>query len=83
MEIGAIGFHDRTKVKSLRIEKDNVIVKALNKTKVTEFPNLQELQELRAAEFRADIKAGRRQVQADEKRLKKEREEQARLRSYE
>lgn len=33
MEVGAIGFHDRTKVKSIRIKKDNAIVNALKKTK--------------------------------------------------
>ena len=33
MEVGAIGFHDKTKVKSMRIEKDNMIVKQINKTK--------------------------------------------------
>jgi hypothetical protein len=33
MEVGAIGFHDRTKVRNIRIEKDNAIVKELNKTK--------------------------------------------------
>jgi hypothetical protein len=33
MDVGAIGFHDKSKVKSIRIEKDNSIVKVLNKTK--------------------------------------------------
>lgn len=33
MEVGAIGFHDRTKVKKLRVVKENSIVNALNRTK--------------------------------------------------
>jgi 1,2-phenylacetyl-CoA epoxidase PaaB subunit len=33
MEVGAIGFHDKTKVKSLWVVKDKDIVKALEKTK--------------------------------------------------
>jgi hypothetical protein len=33
MEVGAIGFHDRSKVKSIRVIKDNAIVNALNRTK--------------------------------------------------
>jgi hypothetical protein len=33
MEIGAIGFHDRTKVKNLWVVKDKDAVKALEKTK--------------------------------------------------
>ena len=82
MEVGAIGFHDKTKVKSLRIEKDNAIVKELNKTKETKFPNLQELQEQRAAEHRAELKAERRNQLQTEKQAKREREEQAKLRSY-
>lgn len=33
MEVGAIGFHDKSKVKSIRIQKDNAIANALKKTK--------------------------------------------------
>ena len=33
MEIGAIGFHDSSKVKKIRIEKDKSIVNNLNRTK--------------------------------------------------
>lgn len=33
MEVGAIGFHDRTKVKRMKVEKDNTIVNRINKTK--------------------------------------------------
>jgi hypothetical protein len=33
MEVGAIGFHDRSKVKSMRVVKDNAIVNAISRTK--------------------------------------------------
>jgi hypothetical protein len=33
MEVGAIGFHDRSKIKTIRVIKDNAIVNALNRTK--------------------------------------------------
>lgn len=33
MDIGAIGFHDNSQVRSLRVEKNNATVKQLEKTK--------------------------------------------------
>lgn len=33
MEVGAIGFHDKTKVKNLWVVKDKEIVKRIEKTK--------------------------------------------------
>ena len=33
MEVGAIGFHDSSKVKTMRVERDNNIVKMITKTK--------------------------------------------------
>lgn len=33
MDVGAIGFHDKSKVKRMKVEKDMSIVKVLNKTK--------------------------------------------------
>ena len=39
MEVGSIGFHDRSKVKSMNVIKENSIVNALNRTKeVCHFP---------------------------------------------
>ena len=42
MEVGAIGFHDRSKVRKMKVVKDNSIVNALNRTKVvsTDFMRL-------------------------------------------
>lgn len=83
MQVGAIGYHDRTKVKRMKVIKDNTIVNALNRTKEERFPNLAELQEARAAEFRAEQKQQRRDQLARDKSERREREEQAKLRSYE
>lgn len=33
MQVGAIGYHDRSKVKSVRVVKDNTIVNRINRTK--------------------------------------------------
>mmetsp|Transcript_15371 Transcript_15371/g.23149 ORF Transcript_15371/g.23149 Transcript_15371/m.23149 type:complete len:214 (+) Transcript_15371:75-716(+) len=83
MEVGAIGFHDRSKVRKMKVVKDNSIVNALNRTKVERFPDLAALQEERAKVFRAEQKEKKRQAALAEKLAKKEREEQAKLRSYE
>mmetsp|Transcript_6328 Transcript_6328/g.9468 ORF Transcript_6328/g.9468 Transcript_6328/m.9468 type:complete len:214 (-) Transcript_6328:62-703(-) len=82
MDVGAIGFHDSSKVKKVRIEKDPVIVKQISKTKEEKFPNLAEAQELRAAEFRADAKKERIANLNAEKTAKRERELAAEQRSY-
>lgn len=33
MEAGQVSYHDKTKVKRIRVEKDNAIVNNLNRTK--------------------------------------------------
>lgn len=82
MEIGAIGFHDNSKVKSVRVGKNNVVVNALNRTKDIRFPNLAELQQERAREFRAEQNEIKRKEQEAEKQAKKDRERTAALQSY-
>jgi hypothetical protein len=82
MEVGAIGFHDRSKVKSMRVEKNNAIVNRLNKTRDERFPNLAEQQESRAAEFRAEEKDKKRENMKKDKADKRAREEAAKVRSY-
>lgn len=83
MEVGAIGYHDRTKVKRLRVIKDNSIVNALNRTKEERFPNLAELQEARAAEFRAEQRQLKKEQMMKEKADRRDREEKSKLRSFE
>jgi len=82
MDVGAIGFHNRTNVKKIRVEKDQTIVNRINKTKVVMFPDLATLQQERAAEFRAAQKQETRVKIQREKIEKKEREIAADLRSY-
>lgn len=82
METGAIGFHNKSNVKSMRIEKDNSTVKQINKTKEILFPDLAELQESRAAVFRAENKAEKQRKAASEKEDRRQKEESARLKRY-
>ena len=45
MEAGQVGYHDKSKVRRMRVEKDQAIVNKLNRTKVERFPDLAALQE--------------------------------------
>lgn len=69
-------------MKSIRVTKNNVIVNRINKTKEERFPDLAALQEQRAVEFRATLKQEKRHQLQSEKTARREREEQARVRSY-
>ena len=60
MVAGAVSFHDRLKVKRIKIEKNNTIVNKINKTKTESFPNLAELQQQRAHEYMLEQKEIRR-----------------------
>ena len=82
MVAGQVSYHDDSKVRRMKVEKDNSIVNKLNKTKEEKFPDLAAMQEERAKEFRAEQKAEKRCKEQAEKQAKKEREEQAQLRSY-
>ena len=82
MEVGAIGFHDRTKVKRLKVEKNNEIVKVINKTKTERFPDLEAQQMERAADFQREQKDIKRKQFQQQKELEKQREHDQRQRSY-
>lgn len=41
METGAVSFKDQSKVVKMHIEKDNIILKRISKTKVEKHPNLE------------------------------------------
>jgi len=82
MEVGAIGFHDRSKVKKIRIDKDKAIVNIVNKTRTEAFPDLAALQIARAKEFQEEKKAARRAALREEKEAKIEREKAKELMSY-
>jgi len=82
MEVGAISYHDRTKVKRVKVEKNTELIKALNKTKEEKYPDLAELQRTRAREFQMDQKEIKRKEVQHEKEARQLQQEQARQRSY-
>lgn len=82
MEVGAIGYHDNSKVKRMKVIKDNTIVNRMNKTKKESFPDLAALQLERAEEIQQEKKQESRLRFQREKELKQKREEDAKLRSY-
>jgi len=86
MEIGAIGYHDKTKVKRINVIKDQTIVNKINKTKEERFPDLAALQQQRAEEVRSQQQREKKQIQETQritlKKEKWEKEQQANLRSY-
>ena len=45
MEAGQVSYHDKSKVRRMRVEKDQAIVNKLNRTKVERFPDLAAIQE--------------------------------------
>eukprot|EP01036_Dinobryon_divergens_P042054 gene42054-55813_t len=83
MEAGAIGFHDKSKIKKLRVTKDNTVVNRINKTKEERHPDLAEEQRLRSVEMRAAAKQEKRLKEDAERTAKIEREQAAKLRSFE
>ena len=62
---------DKSKVRNLRVVKDNSIVNRLNKTKEEKFPQLDELQQEREVEIRAVSKEQRRTLVNLEKTQKR------------
>ena len=82
MEVGAVAFHDDSKVRTIHVEKNVSMVKQIKKTQTTRFPDLRELQELRALENRQFLKEERRISARKEKQTIRDRAEQENLRSY-
>ena len=82
MEVGAISFRDRSKVRSMEVTKENPVVNALNRTKTEDFPDLEGAQQQRAAEFRADQKRMKKQQEAEERQAKQQAAAEAEIRNY-
>ena len=82
MEVGQVGFHDSAKVRKHRIEKNNAVVNALNRTKREEHPDLEAIQNERLAEHRAELKEKKRKEEQLQKEEKRKREEEKQLRSF-
>jgi hypothetical protein len=82
MEVGAIGYHDSSKVKRIKVVKDQSIVNRLTKTKREAFPDLAKIQEERARLYRQEVKEMKKQQIVNEKKEKFEREEKKKLINY-
>lgn len=68
---GEVGFYRPENKRRIHVEKNKPIVNALNKTKVTRFPNLFEEQQERSAEIRGQEKA-RKRAEIKEKKLEQQ-----------
>jgi NFACT protein RNA binding domain len=82
MVVGAISFHDNAKVRRINVVKNNSIVNKISKTKEERSPDLAEIQAERQRELILEQKSEKRRSVEEDKRLRLEREEAARLRSY-
>ncbi|XP_043215452.1 coiled-coil domain-containing protein 25-like [Amphibalanus amphitrite] len=83
MEPGQVSFHKDKEVYKIRLEKRiNEIVNRLNKTKREDKPDFRALREERDRQERDKKKAEFKKQQEQEKVLQKQREEEAKLRSY-
>ncbi len=79
---GQVGFHRPENVRRVKVEKNNPIVNALNKTKKELYPDLSKEQQNRLREIQLEMKEKRK---AEEKQKKLEDLEKARIkeeRSY-
>lgn len=84
MESGQVGFFKEHACRHCSVVKNNAIVNALNRTKTEDVtPDLAEIQEERARVTRSEAKAAKRAHDAEEKRVRKERAEEKKQRSYE
>ncbi|TMW63360.1 hypothetical protein Poli38472_002301 [Pythium oligandrum] len=83
MEVGQVGFNHPERVRTYLVkEKDRDILKALNKTKVESYPDLEEERRQRELLYKAERKKQRQILEAQERKSKEEYKKQKELRSY-
>ncbi|KAF1330145.1 Coiled-coil domain-containing protein 25, variant 2, partial [Globisporangium splendens] len=83
MEVGQVGFNHPERVRTYAVaEKDRDILKALNKTKLEKYPDLEEERRKRELLYKAERKKQRQQVELAEKKAREEYKQQKELRSY-
>ncbi|DBA02362.1 TPA: hypothetical protein N0F65_007181 [Lagenidium giganteum] len=83
MEVGQVGFNHPDRVRKYVVqEKNRDILKALNKTKVEEYPDLEEERRKRELLYKAERKKERQRLEAHERKAKEEWKQQKELRSY-
>ncbi|GMH42392.1 hypothetical protein BSKO_10311 [Bryopsis sp. KO-2023] len=83
MDVGAVGFHDMSLVKKVKVPKKvNDIVNRLNRTKREEAPDLAAEKQAYDAEIRSERKAAIIQQRREEKAVKETLEKEKEARSY-
>lgn len=83
MEVGQVGFNHPDRVRRYEVlEKNRDTLKALNKTKVEEYPDLEEERRQRELLYKAARKKERQALEAKERKEKEEYKRQKELRSY-
>eukprot|EP00455_Lapot_gusevi_P032742 TRINITY_DN356_c0_g1_i1.p1 TRINITY_DN356_c0_g1~~TRINITY_DN356_c0_g1_i1.p1 ORF type:complete len:213 (-),score=41.87 TRINITY_DN356_c0_g1_i1:30-668(-) len=83
MEVGQVSFHSNKMVRKMRVEKENMIVNRLNRTRVeVSNPNFQADRETRDKLERDRMNEDRRKREKEEAALRAERRREAELRSY-
>ena len=79
---GQVGFHRPENVRRCKVEKNNPIVRQLEKTKVERYPDLYAEQQARQNQIQREKKAKFRQQQKEAQIRKMEAEREKELRSY-
>lgn len=79
---GQVGFHRPDNVRRCKVEKNNPIVKQIEKTREERHPNLYEEQQARLRKIQQQKKDHFKQLQKDKQMKKLEAEREKELRSY-
>jgi hypothetical protein len=79
---GQVGFHRPENVRRCKVEKNNPIVKQIEKTKAERFPDLYAEQQARLQEIQREKKAVSKQQQKELQLKKMEAQQEKELRSY-
>ncbi|GLD93103.1 hypothetical protein PINS_up001695 [Pythium insidiosum] len=83
MEVGQVGFNHPERVRTYVVEEKNKdILKALNKSKVESYPDLEEERRQRELLYKAERKKQRQQIELQERKAREEFKKQKELRSY-
>lgn len=82
MVAGAVSYHRPDNVRRISVEKNNPIVKALERTKEERYPDLAQEQQDRLNEIIRQNKAAAKQQAKEEQMARLEREREKEARSY-
>ena len=79
---GQVGFHRPENVRRCKVEKNNPIVKQIEKTREERYPDLYEEQQARLRKIQQQKKEHFKQLQKEKQMKKLEEEREKELRSY-